>query len=172
MTCLDMDPEDASSTCVEVVRSAEAARGDAAAIDLEWLRDRFARAAAMAGRPLARVTACLRSDAEMIRLHKAHCGLDSTTDVLTFPQSSQGEPVDVDIAVCVDEARRRAAEFGHSAERELLLYALHGLLHCCGHDDHDEASWAAMHAEEDRILAAIGVGPVFSAERPAEGGAP
>jgi ssRNA-specific RNase YbeY (16S rRNA maturation enzyme) len=46
-------------------------------------------------------------------------------------------------------------------EKEALLYALHGLLHCLGHDDHDEAAYQAMHALEDALLDAIGVGPVF-----------
>ena len=44
---------------------------------------------------------------------------------------------------------------------QLLLYILHGLLHCAGFDDHDPAEHDRMHTEEDRILTAIGVGPVF-----------
>jgi len=44
---------------------------------------------------------------------------------------------------------------------ELLLYALHGLLHCCGYDDSTDADREVMHTEEDRILEAIGVGRVY-----------
>ncbi|MCA9295207.1 MAG: rRNA maturation RNase YbeY, partial [Phycisphaerales bacterium] len=91
-----------------------------------------------------------------------HCGLDSTTDVLTFPMSDAGDAVDVDIAICVDEAQRQAGERGHAVEHEILLYAVHGLLHVTGHDDHDDAAYDAMHAEEDRILETIGVGRIFS----------
>jgi probable rRNA maturation factor len=87
-------------------------------------------------------------------------GSDESTDVLTFPSASDGS-IDVDIAVCADEARRQAADRGHDVTRELLLYALHGLLHCAGFDDRDEAGFNAMHAEEDRILDAIGVGMTF-----------
>jgi ssRNA-specific RNase YbeY (16S rRNA maturation enzyme) len=43
----------------------------------------------------------------------------------------------------------------------LLLYTLHGVLHCIGFDDHEEADFEAMHGAEDAVLAAIGVGPVF-----------
>ncbi len=97
----------------------------------------------------------------MTDLHERHCGLDATTDVLTFPLSGDGEPVDVEIAVCLDEAVRRAVERGHEPERELLLYCLHGLLHCTGWDDHTTEDYDAMHAREDEILRAIGVGDVF-----------
>lgn len=100
-------------------------------------------------------------DAEMDRLHRAHSGIHGTTDVLTFAQSEPGQPIDADVALCLDEARRQAAEFGHDAERELLLYAVHALLHCAGHDDHDPVAFERMHAEEDRILDAIGVGATF-----------
>ena len=47
--------------------------------------------------------------------------------------------------------------------------ALHGVLHCTGFDDRDAAGAAAMHAEEDRILGAIGVGATFGR---GAGGAP
>ena len=38
---------------------------------------------------------------------------------------------------------------------------LHGVLHCLGMDDHEEASFEAMHRMEDAVLSHIGVGPVF-----------
>ena len=49
-----------------------------------------------------------------------------------------------------------------SIEQELLLYALHGVLHCAGFDDRTNDDFEAMHVEEDRILTAIGVGPTFA----------
>jgi probable rRNA maturation factor len=108
------------------------------------------------------------NDAEMSGAHERFCQVSGTTDVLTFDLRSQAEcastpaAMDVDILVCIDEARRAAATRGHTPEQELLLYALHGLLHCLGHDDHDDAAYARMHALEDQVLAAIGVGPVFA----------
>ena len=74
--------------------------------------------------------------------------------------------IQAEIAVCVDEARRRAAELNHSVERELLLYCIHGVLHCAGFDDQTESGFAAMHAEEDRILNLVGVGATFHADAP------
>ena len=120
------------------------------------------------GRSLARVAVRIVDDAEMIRLNRRFAHADHTTDVLSFNLShwdlsgEEADSIHADIAVCADEAARRAAELGHPIERELLLYCLHGVLHCVGFDDHAEADYAAMHAEEDRILSAIGVGATFS----------
>lgn len=112
----------------------------------------------------------------MAAAHEQYSGIAGTTDVLTFDLaeggSARGAALDVDILVCVDEARRQGTDRGHEVERELLLYILHGVLHCLGHDDHDDDAFERMHAEEDRILTAIGVGPTFAerAGRPGAGG--
>lgn len=118
-------------------------------------------------------------DAEMTRAHLKHLNLDSTTDVLTFDLADgrssprgdgvSGEPLDVDVLVCVDEAARQAKSRGIAPERELLLYVVHAVLHCLGEDDHDDAAFARMHAREDEILCAIGVGATFE-RAGAEGG--
>ncbi|MGE4198998.1 MAG: rRNA maturation RNase YbeY [Phycisphaerales bacterium] len=108
-------------------------------------------------------------DSEMSRLHERHSSDPSTTDVLTFDMSDGasssegGLHLDADVIVCVDEAARQASQRSHAIVHELLLYSVHGILHCLGHDDHDEAGYAAMHAREDDVLSAIGVGPIFVA---------
>ena len=111
-------------------------------------------------------------DAEMAAAHERHLRKASTTDVLTFDLaeggSAQGEPIDADVLVCLDEAARRAAEHGHMVERELLLYIVHGLMHCLGEDDQDRAAYERMHAREDAVLAAIGVGATFAPKRASE----
>lgn len=129
-------------------------------------------------------------DAEMGKAHEEFAGVPGTTDVLTFDMTDpEADPidaptvalvdgeirvgrsrhVDADIMVCVDEGKRQAAARGHDLARELLLYSVHGLLHCLGHDDHDDDSFTRMHALEDAILTHIGVGAVFG---PAKGDSP
>lgn len=112
------------------------------------------------------------NDEIMSDLHRRHSGVSGPTDVLTFDLRPMGlGPLDTDIIVCLDEAIRQAATRGHPPHRELLLYGLHGILHCLGHDDHDDRAYARMHAAEDAVLTAIGVGPVF--DKPSiEGGMP
>jgi probable rRNA maturation factor len=108
-------------------------------------------------------------DAEMSAAHEEFLGEAGTTDVLTFDMTPPDEPLDVDILICADEAARQAAPRGHAPQQELLLYIVHGLLHCLGHDDHDPADAARMHAEEDRILESLGVGATYSRPAGAEG---
>ncbi len=131
-------------------------------LDLPWLRERLLAALAHVPRPVASLVVSVVGDERMSDLNRRHRGEPATTDVLAFEHSRAPEALEADIVVCGDEAARRAAQLGHRAEQELLLYALHGVLHCAGFDDHDEGDSAAMHAEEDRILCAIGVGPTFA----------
>ncbi len=105
----------------------------------------------------------LVDDAEMSRAHLDFCGIPGTTDVITFSLSDTPALLDADLLVCVDEARRQATARAITPERELLLYIVHGLLHCMGHDDHDEQDAARMHEIEDRVLTAIGVGATYGA---------
>lgn len=114
--------------------------------------------------PLKELSLALVGDRQMSRLHRQFMGIAGPTDVLTFPldHDARGRPVAGEVVVCVPEARRRVKSLGVPVERELLLYALHGLLHLCGYDDRTDASFRAMHRAEDQILTQLGVGPVFA----------
>lgn len=115
----------------------------------------------------------LVEDAEMAAAHQRHCGVPGTTDVITFDLteggSARGKALDVDLLVCADEAERQARTRGHEVRGEVLLYIVHGMLHCLGHDDHDEADASAMHAREDEVLTAIGVGATYATSPRPEG---
>jgi probable rRNA maturation factor len=131
-------------------------------VDVQWLHDRLAAALVHVTRPLGQITVTIVGDEKMRSLNRTHRQVPDTTDVLSFEQSATDEPIEADIVVCADEAARRAAEMEHPIEQELLLYALHGVLHCAGFNDRTDEDFEAMHAEEDRILTAIGVGPTFA----------
>ena len=111
----------------------------------------------------------LVGDEDMKELHQRHLGIGTTTDVLTFdmgeemPSAECGmrNQVELESVICLDEARRRAGEMGHSVGDEVLLYAVHSLLHVMGYDDVTAAGARHMHAREDEILSAVGVGAVF-----------
>ena len=107
----------------------------------------------------------------MKRLHAASLDDPTTTDVLTFDlrddapkKDHEGTPVELDTVVCIDEARRRATEFGHPIRNELLLYCLHSLLHVQGYNDTTRAESDRMHVREDELLHAIGIGPVYKTQ--------
>lgn len=129
--------------------------------DLVWLHDHVTAVLEHLSREANRVTVRVVDDAAMVDLHSRYHDNPTTTDVLTFEAAPEPAPLEVDIAVCIDEALRQAEQRTHDVNRELLLYVVHGLLHCCGHDDHDPEAHARMHDEEDRILIAIGVGATW-----------
>lgn len=162
--------EAAQDCAVEVVDSAGVLSADA----LSWLVNMSKQAARQVrladvthgkdGTPGAsgEVRVRIVDDTEMAAAHLEYSDIPGTTDVLTFDLGSAGHTLDLDILVCRDEAARQAAMRGHSLERELLLYILHGMLHGLGYDDHDDDDYTRMHAEEDRVLIAIGVGATFA----------
>ena len=112
-------------------------------------------------------------DRAMAQLHQQTMQLPTTTDVLTFNLSdcTSTNPraarflLDLDTVICVDEARRQAVARGHTPEEEILLYAIHSLLHVCGYDDLTPPDATRMHRREDALLKELGVGTVYG--RPA-----
>ncbi len=131
-------------------------------IDEPWLHDRIGAALTHVARPVERITVTIVGDEKMRALNQTHRGVSDTTDVLSFERRDDDDAIEADIVICADEAARRATELEHTVEQELLLYALHGVLHCAGFDDRTNEDFEAMHVEEDRILTAIGVGPTFA----------
>jgi probable rRNA maturation factor len=91
------------------------------------------------------------------------------TDVLTFPLDvdAGGNVTSGEIVICVPEAARQTRKAGKRADRELLLYAVHGMLHLSGFDDRTEAAFRRMHRKENDILVRLGFGPVFGEVEPA-----
>lgn len=104
----------------------------------------------------------------MAVLNKQFLHQSGPTDVLSFEldHDSRGRVTCGEIIICHAIARQQARALGHPIAHELLLYALHGLLHLCGFDDRTDPAFTAMHAKEDEILARLGVGPVFSRRSP------
>jgi probable rRNA maturation factor len=126
---------------------------------------RLRQAARLVRTSLRELSVALVGTATMSRLHRQYLGVSGPTDVLTFAidMGAGGGAVSGEVVLCVSVARRQAATAGVSLNDELLLYALHGLLHLCGYDDRDGGGYRRMHRAEDRILKKIGVGRIFDA---------
>jgi probable rRNA maturation factor len=95
-----------------------------------------------------RSTLCLRltGDAELRDLNARFLGVDVPTDVLAFPA---GEAQRVgDVAISVERALAQSAD----GAAELRLLAVHGLLHCLGHDHGDPEPAARMTAVTRALL--------------------
>ncbi len=82
------------------------------------------------------VAAALVDDERIREMHRDFMGVDTATDVITFPAAGPDEPpIGGDIAISVDRARAQAPDFGLSPADETTFLLIHGLLHLCGWDD-------------------------------------
>ena len=116
-------------------------------------------------------------DEEEIRtLNKRFRGVDSVTDVLSFPTLDLGKqkidhldlPSDAvnsktgklnigDVIICFDRAKEQAASYGHSLKRQMCFLSLHGLLHLLGYDHMEPDDEEEMNELQDKILTAVHV---------------
>jgi probable rRNA maturation factor len=128
------------------------------------LKRQLVRAHRILRPPLRELSVALVGDARMSKLHRRFMNIAGPTDVLTFEleHDAEGSVTAGEVIVCVPEARRQAKERGIELRMELLLYALHGMLHLCGFDDRTDRGFRTMHRREDDILTALGFGPVFA----------
>lgn len=142
---------------VELVESGGARYGG-------FLRRKLYAAHRLLGASQRELSVALVDDATMIQVHKTFLRQARPTDVLSFPleHDSRGRVLSGEIIICLPQARRRAKELGTRVRDELLLYAIHGMLHLSGFDDRTQREFERMHRTEDRILSRLGVGPVFS----------
>jgi probable rRNA maturation factor len=147
----------------DVVIAAKIGAAHAAFLDTQ-----LRRARGMVKSKLVELAVALVDHATMSRLHRQYMGILGPTDVLTFPldHDSKGKVLSGEVVVCVTEAERAARRRKIPLQHELLLYALHGMLHLSGFDDKTQAGFAKMHRTEDSILKRLGVGPVFATEAP------
>jgi probable rRNA maturation factor len=112
----------------------------------------------------AAISIALIGRARMAVLHKKFMNVAGPTDVLTFEleHDARGRITFGEVIVCVPYAQEEAKRLGVAIENEVLLYALHGVLHLSGFDDRTPEDHARMHQEEDRILRRIGIGTIFN----------
>ena len=110
--------------------------------------------------PKAQINIEITGDKKIVAVNKKFLKKSSVTDVISFDVSEGREKI-FDIIVNAQLAKRQAKTRGHSAEAELALYILHGLLHNLGFDDMTARKSAKMHETEDDILRKSGFGVVY-----------
>ena len=118
----------------------------------------------------------LVTDDQGIRvINKATRGVDSATDVLSFPmfQFEPGKlPDDLeslvdpqtgllplgDMAISLERAKDQAKRFGNTLKREVGYLTIHSILHLLGYDHLDEGEMKRqMRIREEIIAAGIGI---------------
>src|SRR5947199_4117172 len=110
------------------------------------------------GEPEAEVSLAFVDNATIHTLNKRYLDHDEPTDVLSFPLSdARAKRLSGELVIGAEVAQAQATERGHDVQAELALYVIHGLLHLCGHDDHDAAGAAAMRERERHYLVRLGL---------------
>ena len=92
------------------------------------------------------------SDEYLLSLNEAHLNHDYYTDILTFPLSEPGQPLEADIYISVDRVQENATTFHTSFDEELHRVMVHGLLHMIGFDDHEPENEFQMRKAEEEAL--------------------
>jgi probable rRNA maturation factor len=121
--------------------------------------------------PLAELSVLIVDEAAMTELHERWMGEPGPTDVLSFPMDELRPPSPVggtsgrggedpgpdpallgDIVLCPQVAAEQAKKAGHSAQAEMELLTVHGVLHLLGYDHADPEEEAEMFGLQGQLL--------------------
>lgn len=97
-------------------------------------------------------------------LNRTYRNVDSSTDVLSFPQYDDTADIPADgmitlgdVVICMEQALLQAEDFGHSAERELVYLFVHSMFHLLGYDHMTDDDKAEMRKAEEDVMSVIGL---------------
>jgi probable rRNA maturation factor len=121
--------------------------------------------------PLAELSVLIVDEAAMTELHERWMGEPGPTDVLSFPMDELRPPSPVggtsgrggdepgpdpallgDIVLCPQVAAEQAKKAGHSAQAEMELLTVHGVLHLLGYDHADPEEETEMFGLQGQLL--------------------
>ena len=125
----------------------------------------------------AQVSVILTDDEAIRAINLEERGIDSATDVLSFPMAFYERPAgfdaleeqdDVfdpdtgeymlgDIVISLDHVRDQAKAYGHSEKRELAFLVAHSMLHLMGYDHMEDEERVLMEEKQEAVLAALNI---------------
>jgi probable rRNA maturation factor len=110
------------------------------------------------------LTVLLSDDSKLQALNKEYLGIDSPTDVLSFPSGEidleTGNKYLGDVIISVPRAGQQAKAAGHPLEAEAQLLVVHGVLHLLGHDHAHPQEKTRMWKAQGEILKSLGLGHI------------
>lgn len=96
----------------------------------------------------SKIAVVLCGDAEIALYHERFMSIPGPTDVISWAADA---PLG-DVMVSCETARRQAAAYGNSWEREVCVLAVHGTLHLLGWSDHNSEDRHEMQVRVDAII--------------------
>ena len=88
--------------------------------------------------------------------------VDVTDGELLTEGRAAGAAIEGEIIASAETAVSMATDGEWSAEAELILYIVHGLLHICGYDDLTPEEKCIMRARERAILSELGLTAIYA----------
>jgi len=107
------------------------------------------------------LTIVLTDDAQLHELNRDYLGIDTPTDVLSFP-ASETDPETArrylgDILISIQRAGEQAKTAGHALEAEVQLLIVHGTLHLLGFDHAEADEKVRMWKAQAEVLERLGL---------------
>ena len=114
----------------------------------------------------AEISVVFTDDEEIKEINNNFRNIDSSTDVLSFPQYEFEEEGDIshitdgvlilgDVIISLEHAKAQSVEFNHSLNREVGYLTAHSMLHLLGYDHIEDDEKARMRAKEEQIMTNI-----------------
>ncbi len=114
----------------------------------------------------AEISVVFTDDEEIKEINNNFRNIDSSTDVLSFPQYEFDEEGDVshitdgvlilgDVIISLERAKAQSLEFNHSLNREVGYLTAHSMLHLLGYDHMEDDEKARMRQKEEQIMTNI-----------------
>lgn len=109
------------------------------------------------------ISVVFTDDAEIKSINSDFRNINSSTDVLSFPQYEYSIPGDVskiedmtlilgDIIISLEHAEAQAIEYNHSINREVGYLSAHSMLHLLGYDHMNDEDKKLMREKEELIM--------------------
>jgi len=103
----------------------------------------------------------LEDDLFLQQLNQKYLGIDTPTDVLSFPAGHIDPDTNSvylgDVIISIPRAQSQATAGNHTLADELQLLVVHGVLHLIGFDHVGDEDKKNMQATQDEILKQLGV---------------
>jgi len=100
------------------------------------------------------INICFVDNPQIRKFNSKFLKINGATDVLAFNLSDKKDRniILADIMISAQRALKQARSFKTTADYELSLYAVHGILHILGYNDHTRAQIKLMRKKESQYV--------------------
>ena len=125
---------------------------ETADLDDDWLNSICKNILIDKNQNTATISIILTNDKKLLQLKNQYFQQDVLTDVITFNLEENGDPIDGEIYISLNQVSENAKEFKQDTDRELKRVIIHGCLHLLGYDDQTPEEKKTMTRMKDHYL--------------------